>query len=102
MTNEADESISGLAGRVNRKRANEDSIGWLIEYVGRLLHWYPSFTLGFIWDELDMAQGWSYYNFAYLDDPMHKFAGITPRNAYQKQESDKLVDEAHKVWKEQK
>ena len=73
-----------------------------MEYVGRLLHYYPSFTLDFIWNELDMAHGWAYYNFAFLDDPMHKFSGITPKNSYQRQESEKLIEEAKEFWNKQK
>ena len=91
-----------MASRVNRKKSQDDGIGFLIEYVGRLLHWYPSFTLKFVWDELAMAEGWAYYNFAFLDDPMHKFAGISPKNGYQRQESDKLIKEAHEAWAKQK
>ena len=49
-----------------------------------------------------MIEGWTYYAFAYLDDPMHKFSGIAPRNGFIKQESDKLVEEAKRVWEQQK
>ena len=49
-----------------------------------------------------MIEGWTYYAFAYLDDPMHKSSGIAPRNGFIKQESDKLVEEAKRVWEQQK
>lgn len=45
-----------------------------------------------------MIEGWSYYAFAYMDDPMHKFGGIKPQNGFVKQEAEKLIKQAKDVW----
>lgn len=84
--------------RVNKAKADDEGIGFLLEYVARLLHWYPSFTRTFVWDELPLVEGWAYYTAAYLDDPMHKFGGMRPKGSYIKQESEKLIKEAHDAW----
>ncbi len=86
--------------RVNRPKANGDGIGFLLDYVARLLHYYPSFTYQFVWDELPFVEGWAYHTFAYLDDPAHKFSGVKLESGYIKQEADKLIAEAKIIWLE--
>ena len=92
--------MDDLVQRVNANRAPEDGIGWLLDYVCRLLKTYHSFTLEFVWDELAMDEGWCYWNFAYQDDPMHKFSGVKAAKNYMRQEVDKLVEEAKRAWQE--
>jgi hypothetical protein len=94
--------LGDLIRRINRPKAEGDGIGFLLEYVGRLLHYYPSFTRQFVWDELPMVEGWAYFAFAYLDDPAHKFAGVKCNGGYVKQESERLIALAKEYWSKQK
>ena len=84
--------------RVNRPKMDADGLGWLVDYVARLVHWYPSFTRDFVMDELPMAEGWIWFSAAYLDDPMHKFSGVKLKGGYIAQERDELVKIANQLW----
>ena len=85
--------------RVNRNKAPEDGVSWLVDYVCRLLHSYPQFSHDYVWDELPMDIGWVYYGWAFLNDPMNRFAGVKiVGKGYIAQEVERLIDEAHRVW----
>jgi len=90
-----------LFKKVNKVKPPSDGISWLIDYVCRLAKTYPSFSLDFVWDELPMAQGWAYYAWSIEADGWLNFSGIKRASAgYLKQESDKLIEQAHKAWQE--
>ena len=84
--------------RVNRPHAPDKGLGWLAEYVCRLVKTY-GFTRTYVMDELAMIEGWMWYAFAIEDDAMNKFGGIRPvSQTYLEQESEKLISQAKKVW----
>ena len=90
--------MDDLVQRLNTNRAPEDGIGWWVDYCGRLLKTYSQFSMTFIMDELPMDEGWVWWNFAYQDDPMHKFSGMKAVRGYIAEEAEKLVAEAKKSW----
>ena len=87
-----------LMQRVNKPRAPDDGFGWFVEYVSILLHWYPTFTLAFIMDELPMEEGWIWWGKAIVDEPVARFAGAKVVNGYVKQFSDELFEQARAAW----
>ncbi len=60
---------------------------------------FSGFSPEFVWDGLPMIQGMAFYSWAMENDAMNQFGGITRVSpGYVKQESQKLVEEAHRVW----
>jgi len=96
-----DDSIGGLMQRVNKQRAPEDGLGWLLDYVCRLMSAYPSFTEEFVWDKLEMSRGWAYYAWAHQNEAQRYFVGWKMLNGYVRAESEKLVQEAKDFWAKQ-
>jgi hypothetical protein len=91
--------LESLIERVNEnKMAAKDGLGFLTDYVCRLVKCYPSFTLRYVWKRLPMIEGWPMYAWAFLDDPMHKFGEVRPLNGYIKQQTEKLIKEAKDLW----
>ena len=89
---------SFIAG-VNRPKAQEDGLSWLIDYIGRLLRTFPSFGWQFVWDELPMEQGWAMYAWSMENDGWLQFAGMKrATSGYIAREVDKLIAEAKAVW----
>jgi hypothetical protein len=67
------------------------------------MSFYPSFTEEFVWDKLEMQRGWAYYAWAFDNEAKKHFVGVKFASpAYVRQESDKLIEEAHRIWNEQK
>lgn len=63
-----------------------------MDYYGRLLKTYPSFTEDFVRFELDMLRGYAYHSWAIANDGWLQFAGVTPSGAqYIKQEINSLI-----------
>ena len=56
-----DDVLTSFIQNVNRPKAPSGGLGWWLDYVCRLIHFYPSFTLSFVLDELAMDEGWAYY-----------------------------------------
>ena len=74
-------------------------MSWWFEYLAKLVKTYPTFTREYVLDELAMEEGWSWFAFAFLDDPMNRFGGAKIiGKGYIAQEVEWLVDEAHRVW----
>lgn len=53
-----------------------DGLGWYLEYVGRLLKYYPGFSLDYINYELSMDMGWALLNWGLENDAWLQFAGM--------------------------
>jgi hypothetical protein len=96
-----DDPIEELAQSVNKQRAAQDGLGWWIDYVCRLVKCYPSFTKRYVTNRLPMVEGWAWYAFAFIDDPISRFEQVKPTNGFIKQESEKLIEQAHKAWDKQ-
>ena len=84
--------------RVNKSRAPSDGIGWFLEYVAALVKYYPSFTLEYVMDELPMEEGWCWWTYAILNDPVNKFSGAKVVDGYVKQMADELFEQAKTAW----
>lgn len=91
--------MENLLARVNKPKAPDEGLGFLLDYVCRLARSFPSFTLDFIWDELPMNQGWAYVAWATENDAMNQFGGVKALSpTYMRQESDKLIKQAKDFW----
>lgn len=97
-----DDPLAELSERLNKKRSSSGGLGWLTDYVCRLVKVYPTFTREFVWDELPMIEGWIWHSFAFSDDPAHKFAGISAEHGYVYAETQKLIKQAKDAWAENK
>ena len=95
--------MDSLLRQINRPKAPDEGLGWLLEYVCRLLKTYPSFNREFVWDELPMIEGWAYFSWAYENDAMNQLGGVSRTSpSYIKQESEKLISQALAAWAKEK
>lgn len=91
--------MESLIERVNRPRAPQDGLGWLVDYLCRLVSFYPSFTRRFVLDELPMIEGWAWYAFAMENNAMNQLGGIEKTSpGYVRQEKERLIAQAHEFW----
>ncbi len=70
-----------------------------MNYVTRLMRYYPSFTEEYVIDILPIDKGWAFLAAAIDNDGWLQFAGIKRSGkAYLAQEIDKLMKEAKEVY----
>ena len=69
----------------------------MMDYLGRLLKTYPSFTLGFVEDELPMDKGWAFHAQSMEMDGWLSFCGMKRKGlGYVGQEIERLMELAGK------
>jgi hypothetical protein len=69
-----------------------DGNGWGVDYMGRLLKYYPRYSMDEILDDLPMILGWVLINFSMENDAWLQFAGLQRSSrGYIGQEIDELM-----------
>lgn len=72
-----------------------DGHSWLINYACVLMSTFRQFSEEYVYDELPMARGWVYFQWAKDNDPVAKiFGGPLQGKRFIAQEVDRLVSEA--------
>lgn len=69
-----------------------------------MLNSYQQFTLRYVLYELDMVTGFVLYNWAFENEPVHKFGGVRMVNSYASREADTLfiqLEESIEKYKEE-
>lgn len=68
-------------------------MGWLPDYICRLLNSYPQYKIDDIMTKLPMLDGYILYTYSFFNDAIHKFSGIKMKNSYCAQEADMLLEQ---------
>jgi hypothetical protein len=67
-------------------------VGWLLDYVCKYRHYYPSDSWEFIWCELPMKEGYCYISGGMQNDSWLQFSGVSISDGgYIRQELDKIL-----------
>ena len=79
-----------------------EGVGWVADYVCRLLVAYHQYSFDYILYELPMIRGWILYSWAYSNDALNRFGGVRMVNGgYLGYEADKLYAELKEIAKKQ-